>query len=524
MNKEIPYHFLLLLAFALVLALQTTAQRKGEVKPNGYNKFYFDNGQLSSEGTLKNGKPEGYWKNYFESGVLKSEGNRRNHQLDSTWKFYSEDGVLTDEINYVQGKRNGVTNSYSKEGFLEASIPYKDDVKSGVGFTYYTNGGVHTETPYVEGREDGKAYEFNPQGDIITIRSFRNGILTRQEIINRKNREGQKDGLWKEFYEDRVVKNEGYYNDDLKDGYWKEYSEKGELLQTLKYEKGKLIEDPEELTNLDIKAQYYEDTDGLLKFRGTYRDGEPHGTHLWFNKDGSIDSARIYKNGFLIAQGKMDASGLRQGRWIEYYFPGGEKRAEGDYLDGYRNGMWIYYFRNGEVEQKGKYANKGKPEGEWNWFYENAQLLREETFKNGKEDGWMIEYSDSGKVITKGEFVDGREEGEWFYEIGDHKEVGTYEYGMRQGEWIHTYLETGETRFEGEFYEDLPQGKHVWYYDSGKKMLEGRFQSGIKEGDWKRFAKDGTLLITIEYRGGIEIKVDGQRMKSPEVEASEEEG
>jgi hypothetical protein len=34
--------------------------------PNGYNKFYYDNGALSSEGTMKDGKPEGYWKNYHK--------------------------------------------------------------------------------------------------------------------------------------------------------------------------------------------------------------------------------------------------------------------------------------------------------------------------------------------------------------------------------------------------------------------------------------------------------------------------
>lgn len=524
MNKETPYRSIFLALGILVLTLSGSAQKKGEVKPNGYNKFYYENGELSSEGNLKDGKPEGYWKNYYPTGLLKSEGNRLNHELDSTWKFYSEEGVLTEEINYQNGQRSGVTNTYNKEGFLESTVPYSDDVKSGVGFTYYTNGGVHTETPYDHGKENGKAYEFNPQGEIIAIRSFRNGILTRQEIINRRNRDGQKTGLWKEFYEGRTVMREGRYTNDLKNGYWKEYSEKGVLLQTQKYEMGKLIEDAEELTNLDVRSQYYEDTDGQLKFRGTYRNGEPHGTHLWFNEDGSVDSAQIYKNGRLIARGRMDASGLRQGPWVEYYYPSGEVRAEGEYVDGYKVGKWVYYYKSGIVEETGSYSKSGLPTGDWKWYYENKQLLREETFRNGKENGWMIEYNDTGMVIAKGEYVDGREEGEWFYEVGDHKEIGNYEYGMRQGVWEHTYLATGEMRFEGEFFEDLPQGKHVWYYDNGKKMLEGRYESGVKEGEWKRYKRDGTILITIEYRAGNEIKVDGQRMKAPKTEESEDEG
>ena len=48
------------------------------VDPNGYNTFYFQNGNVSSEGILKDGKPIGYWKTYYDNGQIKSEGNRKN--------------------------------------------------------------------------------------------------------------------------------------------------------------------------------------------------------------------------------------------------------------------------------------------------------------------------------------------------------------------------------------------------------------------------------------------------------------
>lgn len=57
---------------------------------NGFNKFYYASGNISSEGTMQDGKPNGYWKTYYENGNLKSEGNRKNFALDSTWKFYSD--------------------------------------------------------------------------------------------------------------------------------------------------------------------------------------------------------------------------------------------------------------------------------------------------------------------------------------------------------------------------------------------------------------------------------------------------
>ena len=510
MHKEIRYKLLIGIICHLLLVSTLSAQK---TNPNGYNKFYFDNGQLSSEGYLKNGLPEGYWKNYFESGILKSEGNRDGHQLDSIWKFYNAEGILTEEISYEAGKRNGVTKKYSKEGFLLSSTPYKNDRKQGVAFTYYSDGNIHTGTPFVNGVENGKEYEFNPKDDIITITEYQNGIFVKQEKINRKDKSGDKQGLWKEFYEDRTVKTEGRYQDNLKHGYWKEYSTKGMLVATYKFDKGQLVTDAEELADLDVEEKFYPDSDGQIRFRGTYRKGKPHGTHIWFAEDGTIDSAKIFKNSFLVASGKLNTKGLRIGTWREYYYPGGELKGIGSYEEGYRSGEWIYYFQDGAIEQKGKYSSKGKPNEKWKWFYPSGQIMREETFKNGKEDGWLIEYSDTGKVITKGEYVDGLEDGEWFYEMGDHYQSGRYEYGLKQGVWKHIYLTTDKTRFEGEFFDDLAQGKHTWYYDTGVKQLEGKFISDVKEGEWKRYNPDGTVFVTIEYSSGKEIKVDGMKLK-----------
>ena len=65
-----------------------------QINKNGYNVFYYPNGEISSEGTLKNGQPDGYWKTYYESGVLKTEGKRKFFLLDSVWDFYHENGKI----------------------------------------------------------------------------------------------------------------------------------------------------------------------------------------------------------------------------------------------------------------------------------------------------------------------------------------------------------------------------------------------------------------------------------------------
>ena len=89
-TKKIFFSFFLVLLNTVYLFSQTTSTNN----PNGYNKFYYDNGAISSEGKMKDGKPDGYWKNYHKNGKVKIEGNRKNFQLDSLWKFYFTKGGI----------------------------------------------------------------------------------------------------------------------------------------------------------------------------------------------------------------------------------------------------------------------------------------------------------------------------------------------------------------------------------------------------------------------------------------------
>ena len=61
--------------------------------------------------------------------------------------------------------------------------------------------------------------------------------------------------------------------------------------------------------------------------------------------------------------------------------------------------------------------------------------MKDEIFSIGIENGPITEYSDSGTIITKGEYVDGLEEGVWVYQLGDIKMEGIYKEGKRNGTW-----------------------------------------------------------------------------------------
>jgi len=58
-----------------MMATNIRAQKK-QVNPNGYNKFYYPNGQISSEGMMRNGKPDGYWITYY---VIRDISGRKSY-------------------------------------------------------------------------------------------------------------------------------------------------------------------------------------------------------------------------------------------------------------------------------------------------------------------------------------------------------------------------------------------------------------------------------------------------------------
>ena len=513
-KKIIRYIFLSYL-ISHISCLNLYSQQE-PVNPNGYNTFYYGNGKMSSEGSMRDGKPDGYWKTYFETGKIKSEGNRKNFQLDSTWKFYNEEGVMVLEYYYKNGKKNGLRKNFdAKEKFLVSEENYIDDLKQGTTKYYYRNGKDKLIIPFLDGREEGPGFEYDTTGTIISLIDYKAGFIKRNEKINRRDKSGLKQGVWKEFYPNGTLKNECTYMEGKKNGYLKEYNIKGELLNATKYENDILIENAPELARLDSKTTYYEGA--IVKSTGTYLNGVPEGAFREFSIEGKITSSKIYKDGVVVGEGIYDEANKEQGPWKEYHL-NGQLKAQGEYKDGRRIGEWVFNHPGGKLEQKGKYDKKGKAQGVWKWYYESGNLLREENYTDDIRNGAMVEYSDSGKVITKGQYVDGQKEDEWLYELGDYKEIGKYKEDRRTGVWKHFYTPGGKVRFAGNFIDGNPDGKHVFYYKNGKVQEEGKYIMGRKEGNWEYYGEDGIKVLTILFKDDVEIKFDGVKVRPTQAE------
>lgn len=501
--------------FAILFMLISQVLSGQEGLKDGYNKLYYGNRQISSEGMVVNGKPDGRWISYHINGKIKSDGNRRNFQLDSVWKFYDEQGFITDEISYLNGKRSGYHIKYQviNQNGTSVAVPlfkelYLDNQKQGLS-TYYNNKG-ETEriVRYKDGRKQGLTREFS-NGIVQVVYKYHNDFLIDREFINQTDGKGLRQGVWREYYDNDNIRVDANYKNGMLNGYYREYNQAGKMLVSQFYEDGKLVErNADEEILAEVKNQY--DSLGNLIASGTYMNNVPVGTHRKYSADKTKVRIEEYSNsGQVVSAGITDEKGTREEFW-QFFYPGGQVRLEGNYKNDKRSGAWKFYYPDGKLEQQGNYLN-GLEDGLWTWYYPNGSIRREENYFRGKEDGISTEYDENARIIAGGSFIEGLEEGQWTYLTGDITEKGSYKTGLKDGVWKQFYPD-GVLKFEGGYVQGSPDGKHKLYYETGKIKEEQYYRMGQKDRTWWVFDADGNVVISYVYSNDVLVKINGIRV------------
>lgn len=515
--RMVKYCFLIV--FAMIVSVNGSGQ--DESVKNGFVQFFYPNGQVSSEGMMREGRPDGYWRTYYVTGVVKSEGKRTNYLLDSTWNFYNQAGELVQQIDYKLGEKSGYSITYSYDNPLKPGRPtviskelYLNGKKEGNSFYYYPTGELKQMVYYRDGKKHGLAREYSRDSTLVTVMDYNENYLVNRERINRKDAQGRKQGTFRDYYESGRIKREVNYLDDQMHGYYREFDGSGEIVMAIRYERGKIIEEIDEDLRelLDMKSTY--DEQGRLIFRGGYIEDKPVGIHRYYDTTGTVINAHLYnENGEKISEGIIDEQGRRMGAWTDFY-TSGEVRAKGTYLNNQQSGSWTFFYRSGSIEQKGRFE-RGRFHGSWTWYYPNGNVWREEWYLNGREDGEFVEYDQGGQILARGQYVNGEKNGEWLYQVGDHTERGNYVIGLREGEWKYFYND-GILKYEGYYSRGNPDKKHKYYYPSGVLKEEQYYEMGIREKNWKKYDEEGNLMMTITYRNNREQRINGIRIKLPE--------
>tara|TARA_B100001250_G_scaffold401956_1_gene414449 strand:- start:793 stop:1602 length:810 start_codon:yes stop_codon:yes gene_type:complete len=223
---------------------------------------------------------------------------------------------------------------------------------------------------------------------------FENGKLSIFYICD-FNELGEYDGLYKSWYPDGDIREEGNYTNGVKNGCWKYYSSSSD-------------------------KRYREPTG---KTEGCYKNGLPEGVWKeWYWQNSQLESEKNYKNGVL--------DGV-----ITFWYLDGTMKKKHHFKNGKKHGLSESFWENGELYYALHYVH-GEPEGECKEYDKNGMLRLSETYVNGKKEGLLtINYS-SGELWNNIYFKNGEKHGSYkvWYKNGQEKFIGMYTDGELKSE------------------------------------------------------------------------------------------
>lgn len=515
-------------AFVFLVILNALPAQCQEVKKKT---LYYDDTKIKyGEGKVRLEPPEGFeyqignWTFYYENGSVLSRGEfGQNGTRIGNWNFNYKNGSVLARGGFGQdGNVVGKWTFYYPNGNLFLEAQYKNQP---VNLTYEGRAsGEKVQLPFCEGEvlmywDDGKkATKFVVKG----------GKIDETVILNTRQ--------YEEY--DKVT---------------------GELTKLEKaLTRLKMCEEFTENIPIDTDSEIEflspgRDLDDIIKNQSINGEGEKHGSHITYNKEGKVTYVTNYDRGFLDGEqkeyydnGKVQliknwVRNTLDGEQVEYYQNGNLKKREnysgsflqgvseaysedgqpqykGNYLrdkkhgkfeiykagkldlienynEGTLSGEYFSYFSNGKTRSKGNYT-KGVASGRWEYYRTNGSLSSVEN-KNaaGNTDGEVVFYGPNNQVIDKSIYKNGNFESKLVCYDLQGKEILTNGTGKAIG-----YFDSGKTKFEIFFKNGKHHGTYHLYYESGKMEYSTNMINGCREGLTVWYYDNGQIEQSALYK------------------------
>lgn len=437
------------------------------------------------------GNSIGYWNYYYSNGIIKSEGAYNNqNKRTGAWKFYFATGIIKSLENYEDGQALGTGQDFFENGSPKLNKVYKNGLLEGVQTSYFPTGLKYTTYDYKAGKENGKETQNYPNGklkySISVVNEKYEGSLTQyydnghvKEKSTFKN--GNRDGKYEDFYNypENQLMSTGLYANGVPVGEWKNYYANGKMEETGKYNKN---------GEKDGVWKTYFDNDTLSSIE-VFSNGKLDGLNKNFDDNGFLTEEYTYKNdilqeykaynnsGKIIFQNKKDG---KKNYDLLLYHSNGNKRKEGKIVNGKLDDEWRFYDLDGFMTDKTVYID-GKKQGKSVSYYENGKIKNESNFVDNETDGYYKEYYKNGNIKREGPYVSDKQLGVWneYYFDGKLKTINYFKNDEIDG-WQEYYAVNGKLDAE-EFYELGYLKRRINYDSTGKVIDENVFDKGTGE-------------------------------------------
>ena len=181
------------------------------------------------------------------------------------------------------------------------------------------------------------------------------------------------------------------------------------------------------------------------------------GTELWCEDDRGVRSGRFERRlpSGTIVERTSYAAGVLDGEFASFY-ASGRPHWQGRYARGQRDGAWRGWHENGKLWVEAAYAS-GQPTGAWLEYDYTGGKLFEGTYRDGRLEGTWRAFRNNGQVSASGASQAGRLEGV-MSKIGDDGSVVDVPY--RDNRWHGTVIardKDGKVVYRGEFVDGIEQ-------------------------------------------------------------------
>ncbi len=471
-------------------------------KKNGFAESFYANGEVHEKYQYKEDKLEGNYISWYDNGNKEEEESYSEDMIQGVFKNYYMNGQLASIGRYVESKEDGRWISYYTNG----NVSLIDTFRNGVlvnGYTKYYHNGVLKESGSYDkdGKRQGISKFYDESGILYLTEKYEHDMFV--ESVN-YNKEGnvlwtykKQDGLvdYKTFYPDGTLMMDGFLLDGKKDGEWKKYYKNGLVKQVFHYDNGFLNGDCiDYYTNSNIQdSMVFKDgvlngpyksfnRSGVVLLKGYYNNGNQSKDWDYYYNDGTMDHKTYIENG--IAQGwstEYDVEGNVMCR-IQYmnnkiirfqnFNPEGEMINDFDMLDSseYRlQGDSI--FVTAKCEMKG-----GLYYGDFIWYYPGGSVLSKKRFSNDLIDGEYARFDEQGNIVISGDYVGGEKQGKW-----------------------SSYYADGSIKQETYFFDNEKDSLETGYFENGNVEFSKQYDSGALNGDVLFYDFNGDTLIKYIY-------------------------
>jgi len=205
------------------------------------------------------------------------------------------------------------------------------------------------------------------------------GLIAAQDtsadtVWNQTDMNGYKQGYWKKYYDDGVLRYKGFFQNNKPVGHLTRYYDSGKKMADVEYS-----------------------SDGITSYATLY-----------------------YQTGSLAAEGKFvhqDKDSL----WKYYSYYTKSLSYEETYESGEKHGISNVYYENGQVAQATMWKNN-LMHGLWKQFYEDSSIRLVSQHENHKMHGKYQVFNMEGTIVIEGTYNLDQQVGTWKYYLDDGSE------------------------------------------------------------------------------------------------------